>query len=426
MRNILILATLCSIATANAQNFKSKAKVAAVSTSNYYKIKLNSNIAAIAQNQFTDLRLFDDDGIEVPYLLKKDNLNTANDNYTAFEFTTVKNENGMQIITVQNPSKQALNELELRMANADADRQVSISGSNNNTDWYVVKDKFYFTNSGKDNTSEIYRVLEFPKTTYSYYKISIKNKNNDPLNIKSIGQTMRSSVENSLQTVAGFKYRIKDSSDKNTYITCYNTPENIIDKLVFKITAPDMYMRSCQLLKAAVNTGNSNPDDYDVVNSTSYKKYRKTAYQNDWNFELKSDDKGALFCNDILGYSKTDSFVIVINNKDNVPLKIETITALQLPSYAIAKLEPSKNYYLYFGDKNIETPEYDLVYFENKMPKEMATVLTGDVIDKAIKTQDEYNGNKDKYIVWIGLAIISAILIYLTTNMMKKISDEKK
>jgi hypothetical protein len=426
MHNLLktIFVLSISFVHANAQNFKSKAKVNAVKNSGYYKIKLGSAITANAQNQFTDLRLFDDDGLEVPYLLKKDNLNTSSNSFSNFEYTQVKNENGQQIITVQNPNNLELNNLEIRMANADADRLVKISGSTNNTDWYVVKDKFYFTNSGKDNASEIYRVLEFPTTTYAYYKIEIKNKNNDPLNIKSIGQSKLSSVENNLQLVSEFKYTIKDSSDKNTYIFCTNAPANCIDKLSFKIPAPDMYLRTCTFYKNEQN--NTNDDAYISASVARKKMYDRNNNSPSWQFDLNSNQKGSVYINDYLANEKIDSFTIVIANNDNAPLKIESITASQLASYSIAKLEANKNYYLYFGDSTIEMPHYDLVYFENKIPKEMEIISTGPVIDKAIKTKDEYSGTKDKYIVWIGLAIVSAILIYLTTNMMKKISAENK
>jgi hypothetical protein len=126
----------------------------------------------------------------------------------------------------------------------------------------------------------------------------------------------------------------------------------------------------------------------------------------------------------IIWLIKSDSFTIVIANNDNAPLKINKITARQLSAYAVAKLEPSKTYYAYFGDSTIEVPQYDLVYFQDKITKDPEIIATGPVIDKALKTKDEYNGARDKYIVWIGLAIISIILIYLTSNMMKKIGGE--
>jgi hypothetical protein len=424
MRNsIKILFVLCfAFFNTDAQNFESKAKIDAVKKEAYYKIKLNSSITAHTQTLFADLRIFDSDGLEVPYMLKKDELNSASSSFKTFDFTQIKNDNGVQIITIQNPNNIELNNLELRMANADANRLVKISGSNNNVDWYVVKDKFYFTTTGKDNASEIFRLLEFPTTTYAFYKIEIKNKNESPLFIKSIGLSKASTVENNLQLVNEFKYTIKDSSDKNTYIYCACSPSNYIDKLEFDIASPEMYLRKCSVYRKYKEDW---PDDSYVSTSVASKEvYRNIAEHLDWTFDMMSDQKGTVYCGNNMGNEKCDSFTIVIANNDNAPLKINKITARQLSAYAVAKLEPSKTYYAYFGDSTIEVPKYDLVYFQDKITKDPEIIATGPVIDKALKTKDEYNGSRDKYIVWIGLAIISIILIYLTSNMMKKIGGD--
>jgi hypothetical protein len=422
---ILSIIFCATFAKAHSQNFTSKAKVDAVQKSDYYKINLNSTITGIAQNNFTDLRLFDNDGVEIPYLLKKEKETTSTDQYRSFNFTQVKNENGLQIVTVQNPNEITLSALELRMANADANRQISISGSNDAQDWFVVKDKFYFTNAGKDNSSEIYRVVEFPQTKYAYYKIEIVNKNKDALFIRSIGQTVNSTTQNALQTITNFTYKIIDSSDKNTYIFCKAFPANSINRINFFITEPSMYLRKCRLIKNEVAVDDERMQEENESLHSSYKQNKQAIENVIRDFEINSNQNGVMPCADIIGLEKTDSFTIIIENKNDAPLQIKSIVAQQIPSNIIAKLEPNKTYYLYFGDATIEAPQYDLQYFESKLPIEIAAIKTGDVIAKTIKTKDEYNGKKDTYIVWIGLAIISAILLYLTNNMMKKMKEEK-
>lgn len=51
---------------------------------------------------------------------------------------------------------------------------------------------------------------------------------------------------------------------------------------------------------------------------------------------------------------------VVLENKDNKPLKIEGINILTQASYLYFIAEPNEGYALYFGDKNLKHPSYEL------------------------------------------------------------------
>jgi hypothetical protein len=418
MRNLFLL-LICLIGllqNTSAQNFAYKAKVTAAPANNYYKIILTDNFSAVANYNFADVRLFDNDGNEIPYLLKTEELNTANKERKNFPFSQVINKNGMQTIIVRNDNKVELNTLELCLANADADRELSISGSDNKQNWYVVQDHFYFTNSGKDNGIEMFRTLNFPNTNYYFYKIEINNAKRKPLQIKSIGQSATKSIDNEMQVVSGFTYTKIDSSDKNTYIHCSINPSNRIDKITFAIASPEMYLRKCEIFSNYKSLQNieESPTEKSHVEENNFSE----------NFELNSNQNGELMVNYIFENKKCNSFDIVIHNNDNTPLQIKSIVAKQSKSAIIAKLDATKTYYIYAGDSNINAPNYDIVYFEKNIPNQIASLQLGPLLKKTTITKDEYSSKKDKYLVWIGLGIISMILLYLTSNMMKKMNTE--
>ena len=66
---ISLALALCSTSLM-AQEFSHKAKIQAVPKTGFYRIPLNPGMAAWAQAGWQDIRLFDAQGKEVPYLLK--------------------------------------------------------------------------------------------------------------------------------------------------------------------------------------------------------------------------------------------------------------------------------------------------------------------------------------------------------------------
>src|ERR1700742_1224244 len=88
-----------------AQNFGYKAKVSPVGNTAFYNIKIDANIAGYANDQLQDLRLFDNDGNEVPYLLKKEAIGAQSTSFASYPFSISK-EGNKGIIIIENKEKQ--------------------------------------------------------------------------------------------------------------------------------------------------------------------------------------------------------------------------------------------------------------------------------------------------------------------------------
>jgi len=101
-------------------------------------------------------------------------------------------------------------------------------------------------------------------------------------------------------------------------------------------------------------------------------------------------------------------------------LHFKSVEAFQLGTTITAKMEKGKSYFLYFGDSLLSAPAYDLVYFDKNIPDDITSVNVQAVQPKEQQNKDEYNGDKDKWIVWVGLGIAGVTILLLTLNMMKK------
>lgn len=399
-----------------AQHFSNKAKVNSVTGNAFYRIKINSNIVAFCNNQLQDLRLFDNDGKEVPYLLNKEHLHEQHTTFNTYSFNQTK-EGNKDIIIIENRNKDSIGQFLFEMKNADASRLIRISGSDNKDNWFVVRDSFYFESYGGNNSTMVQKTLQFPKTDYAFYKIEIRNnKNESPLNIVRIGNNNNATIPAIFQRVNGLSYTIIDSN-KSTFIHFKIKPGNKIDRLAFTIDAPEMFLRSVIIKKfvaADYYSGNSGS----AAISKKLRDYEPVTM----NAELSSTYVNNIDCSQLLGNEKCDSFIIQVINKDDAPLHLKSIEGYQLGTTITAKLEKDKTYFLYFGDSLLTAPSYDLVYFNKNIPVDIKSIDVQEVQLKEQKDKDEYNGDADKWIVWIGLGLAGITILLLTINMMKKMN----
>jgi hypothetical protein len=413
---LIILSSLLFPIIGRGQNFGYKAKLQPVSTTGFYRININPEVGARSQPQFNDLRIFDNDGKEIPYLLKKEIDGNNETQFVTYPLTSSIEKN-KQIIVVENSEKRKVSLFQFVIKNADASRLVRISGSDDNQKWYVVRDSFYFESVSQDDDALVKKQLTFPATDYRYYKVEMAIGNNEsPLNIINAGNYKTTAQEAGIQIVKGLSFTRVDSN-KTTYLKFTCRPANRIDKLELVITSPEMYHR-----KALLKGKTIHPESDGPISSTS--KYNRTATTAARQYDLSSDRENRINCSDLLGYQQVGEFTLEIQNQDDQPLDIKAVKAYQLTTTATAKLEQGKTYFLYFGDSLMQAPAYDIVYFANTVSDSGRIVQALAVQPKAQKDKDEYNGAKDKYIVWIGLGLVGVIIFFLTMNMMKKMKPE--
>jgi hypothetical protein len=415
---LFALLIMLSALPLHAQNFLFKSKIEAVPKNGFYKIILSSDINARCNNNLQDLRMMDNDGKEIPFLLKKESSYQQESDFN--EYTILENSTmgDWQTLIVENPYKTSIDKLLFEMKNAEADRMVRINGSDDKQKWFVVKDNFSFSSYQNESSANVFNYVTFPLTDYKYYRVEIKIKNKLPLNILKAGYTNTIAKAPSFNQINGLTFTRKDSKKKTTLNFICN-PSNRIDKLVFSISAPSLYHRNAMLFKEVEE--NNNLYESNLGSMKKYKRYLPSSAS----FEISSDKETVFITSDFLGNVKTNSFIVEISNEDNEPLQLNSIKGYHLVTTISAELKKDKNYFLYFGDSLLIAPSYDIVYFETKISDSVSLLKTGNVLPKSIKEETEYNGNADKYLVWIGLGIVGLLLLFVISNMLKNMKKDE-
>lgn len=405
---LLVLSALSAL-PAVAQ-YTAKAQIMPVPEKGFYNIPLSPEVRAISQFNGNDIRLVDDKGKEIPYLVHIGAPAKTANQFIPYRITEQIIADTIQSVTITNAGNTKISSIFLEMTHADATRSINISGSNDQKIWYVVKDAFYI-NAAKDvSVPEHYKMLSFPVTNFSYYKITINNGVKQPLQILQAGYFKEEqTVQPVPKRVNGVSFTKKDSSDRYSYLHLDIVPANVIDLIVLHISAPAQYHRDAFISLIPVQRA--------ITRSPAITYPARIA--------LSSDQEASIDINALFGGYKQNSFEIAIENKSNTPLSIDSISAYQLPVTLQAELDPAHTYSLHFGDSTAKAPEYDLIYFKDNIPEHTGTAALKSVemIKLPAGAMLQVASDPYKYLVWLGLCIAGIVIALLTTRMIR---DMKK
>jgi len=417
MKRLILLFTICCIfLRLEAQNFKWAAKLRPPDSSMFYNIFLTSEITSKLKPDFSDIRLYDEQQNEIPYLKRVDKTISQSDQ--SFRFKILENEHrkwrGYTQLLIHNPHKKNITNINLLVQNVEAEKWLKLSGSDDKQNWFIIKDQFqYLAPYTESDTVEI-RILDFPVSNYEYYEILLFDYKSQAIKIYS-AKYYDLAVEN-------VKYlelpppiiEQNDTLERNrSVITITFKEPQYIDKLIFEIRGPNYYFRKAGLVKGE---------------QFSEKKLKLEYYdQLDKSFQLTSTRTNEVF----LSSYRAKSLKLLIDNKDDEPLKIRLVKAYQLQTYISAFLQANDKYTLHFGNKYTETPVYDLRYFIDSIPDTIPQIAIMGI--QQLKNDENQNENEaikiPSFYLWIVVGVVTALLAFVSYKMfgevMNKETDEK-
>lgn len=385
------------------QDFNYSAEVKTVEEDGFYRILLSADVCAKLNNLFYDVRLYDSKDKEVPYILVKEKFVNETDLFVEYDIIELEHvvELGYTRLVIHNTNKNSIDNIVLKVNNADVRKMLKLNGSYDNENWFVLKDNYQYNSiSSSGNTSEI-RVLNFPKTDYEYFELLIDDFFDRPINITKAGYYDHLREFGKFSEYASISWARKDTL-KETLLQI-DTKGKYIDKIEFDIEEPKYFQREADLYASHINPKN---------------KIKRDFSRNLAHFTLKSNSPNSFSLNNI----KQDTLLLRIHNNDNEALIINEIRFLQLNKYLSAELKANEKYQLRFSDKKAKKPNYDLKYFKDRIPQDASIVEVSSVvkIDKEKKATTSNNIDFSSYWLWIGIIVVAALLSYMSFKMVKE------
>lgn len=401
MKKIILMGMLCFVSSyfSFSQNFSHEAKLPDVKENGFYNILLIPEVTQHLKYDLSDVRIYDHEQKEIPYILKSENSSSSN---VFNEYSILENKSTPKCCTqliLHNTNKSNIDNISLIIKNSDVRKKARLSGSDDNINWYIIKDDYSLESIYNDKATSEVKILNFPLSDYSYYKLDIDDSLNAPIKILKAGYYDSQFEDAKYLTLAFPSITQKDSSDKKSYIKFSFGAAQFISKIKIEVNRPEYFLREatvCKLIKDKT------------------KSYFETIAR----VELRSNHENTI----MLDYLKADELYLIVDNKDNQPLAVKSITGYQLIHYLTAQLDKNNHYVLRFGNSTLNYPQYDLEFFKDSIHASKMIVTPEKTVSLAqketIKKDDFFSTN---LWIWVAIILVVALLGYMSFKMIREI-----
>lgn len=387
------------------QEFNFEATVTPVTQAGYYKVMLSPELLGKLKTNQSDLRIYDSSDKEQPYVLYRESAISTTSLFKEYNIIERAYEkDSLSYLTFENPNKETIDNVSFIVKNTDVQKRARLSGSDDQNNWYVIKNNYLLhAMQSTEGTSEL-KVLNFPSSDYRYFKLEIDDNKKLPINILKVGYYDTHQVYGvSTQFDCPVAYQ-KDSL-KISYVKLDLSERKYVEKLKFELTGAEYYSRYAELL---------------VRHERLNKKKKKEVYfESIGSIELNSNSRNEV---NLRGLSQKEIYV-EIHNKDNQPLSIVNVTASYLNKYVLTQLEPNQDYRLMFGEMSLSSPEYDLKKFADKILPGAMKTNHGTVIGRKsieVKSNEVSNILENTYFIWTVILLVGALLGFVSLKMIKE------
>lgn len=326
-----------------AQNWEYAAPVRPHSKGGYQDIFLPPTVTCHLAEGRGNMRLLDSAGNEVPYLYTEEKpveeeasivwLPRYEDDYWARWYSRS---------FFQNPKALALDRIALKIRNADVHQDFWLSGSDDMNRWYIIKENYAYQSNYDPNSTWNLLTIHFPPVDYKYFKIEIRHFWREPIQILGAGYYAFAERRGGTQLIPDPAITQREEGKQSIIDLDFDAP-HYFDQVYFEVDGPELYLRNARLERKNPGGG------FDLVKS----------------LQLSSKATNQL----MLDNQRGRHWRLVIDNKDDKPIRIAGVQATQRRAYLTAKLNATESYSLKIGEEGLRAPEYDLAYFKNDLPK---------------------------------------------------------
>lgn len=390
-----------------AQSFQYRAVVDPVSQSGYHQILLPPAVVGQLNSNLTDIRLYNDQHQEIPYILKQQLPQTTRQFVDYEVVSKVIRPYASTKLLVRNRAKNQINSLHLVIKNTNVGKKARLSGSSDAQNWYAIDDAVWLA-PGSDNlgTTAI-KQIDFPRNDYEYYRLEINDSLSSPLNILRVGYYTTNTSAGRYSTLPDLSVSQRDSSDKKTYVHLVRSEATRFDKISFTIRSATPYRRWAELGQLRTRSRKRRPQRwFDVIRS----------------FELRPADNQVVYLPGV----KARDLYLVIDNEDNPPLTISAVRAYQLTTYLLADLTAGSTYELHFSAATAEAPVYDLAYVKTGLPADPLVVGVGTIRSIQPGETPASSFLTDSRLIWPVLGLVLFVLGLLSYRMLREMERPER
>ncbi|AOW09481.1 hypothetical protein [Flavobacterium gilvum] len=385
------------------------AKIQAVPQNGLHKIVLPPAIRSFSKQDVSDFRIFDSKENEVPYFLVQNENETITNDFDEYKITskTVLPKKSTSVI-IENPSPKNYSQISLYIANSNVVKEYSISGSNDQTEWFGLSNNQELSDLTSISETYVVKTISLPLSSYKFLKIDLNDKKTLPINILKAGNFKSHIQNNSLLEIIPKEFSVAQiPAKKETIIRIVFDAPQIINQLVFEISKPNFYTRNTTLFKN------------EAIKVKHKTKILPTTITN---FELNSKTKNTFNIPEIF----EKEIFIKIENQDNQSLTITSVKCMQIPVSIIADLNANTEYTVKTGNPKLSSPQYDLSNFKKNISVNLPETTIYDIKKNILKENNDTVKSfwQQAWFMWVCIVLGGIAIFYFTTSLIKDMKTE--
>lgn len=401
--SLFMLYTLSISCNAQIEGYRFYSNLDSIQESGLYKIFLSPIINGSTKIDYSDIRIINDNDKWVPHTLHKAMVNNDKESVKSnLTFSTIGNNKTNSTYLINYKGK-AINNFAIKLRNTTAERYCTLSGSDNNQNWYVINDSVLI-NPSESNTDGLNTFnLNFPKSTFLFYKLNILNGNKDPYEINEIA-TYKNGDDNLYQNIEPAinpsTTIIQKDSGKISYIKVTQLNQFHFDGIKMELKGSKYFERRMEIYE---------PKGYESSFANRGKLLQSFTFSNNSDLSFEHPLSNAI------------DFYILIYNEDNIPLKIESVRTTLKERYIKTYLEKGVAYRLIMDNENATQPSYDISAIKIKDKERIIAIKHVAEFAQLKKVESK---NNSTWLLWVSLTVGLAVLLLLTKKMITEVNKK--
>lgn len=399
---------LLLVSTVHGQQYHAEIHLPKVSKNGFYRIPISPKVAGYLGPGFTNLRILDQSNQETPYLIREEIPVRQTEKFQEYEFERHKTKVSTELV-LKNPDRKSINNIHLKIRNADVTKEASLLGSDDNKNWFAIRQRFSLSPiDGGSGTFEM-KVLDFPMSNYLFYSLRISDSLSAPINILTAGYYEAYTENGQYEEVPSKISFSTDLKRKQSFITLSFDTIQFVDRIDLSMKGKQQYF----LRRASLEEQRERR-----LKKGKIEKYLYTLNE----FEVSSTHPTQL---DVQNRFK--EFQIVINNEDNPALELSSLRAYQLNRYLITWLSSSNEYTIKIGGESLAAPSYDLRFFSDSIPKQLVSLPAEElIVYKKKESLSSASFFTSKNFIWAAIIIVALLLGYMAVGLAKDVGKSAK
>lgn len=399
----LLIASWCS-----AQNYTGKLQP--IAKDGLIKITVKPELRSALQNNWDYFRILDSKGNEVPYALN--NRTNFNSGTVVKDLKILSKSNIPNVSTsiiIANEIAIKLDHLNLIIANTEVVKTYSISGSDDQNQWYGLVYNEIANDLQSPTATQVVKNFRFPLNNYKFLKFDFVDKKSLPIQILSASVTTNLDAQNiALLELKDFQQTItQNKREKTTIIDLQFKTKQVIDGLKFNISEPQFYRRNAEILVNRIRLRNRKQENY-----------RESVAR----FQLNSKTQNQFRITEIF----EKNIIIQIENQDSSPLVMDEIKLFQEPVSFISELKASEKYTI-IVDSTLSSPKYDLSYLEdtNQTPLPETQITNLENYNANSKETTKNSFWKTPLFMWICIGFALVVIAFFSKGLLKDLGNNQ-